>query len=69
MQDTEYEWQEIEFGVAAGPIFAHKFTKGYLGQWYPYWTRWEKKDCGNYQFLGSRAIFLLFYVHQDTESE
>ena len=66
-QDNKYESCEIEMGVA-GPIFTKK-TKGYMGQQYSYSTRWEKNIVAIIHIYVDRAIFPLFYYHQDTESK
>ena len=58
----------MEIGVA-GPIFARKNIKGYMVQLYTYYTIWEKNIVVIIHIYGARAIFLLFYYHQDTESE
>ena len=38
-------------------------------QQYPYYTKWEKIIVVIFHIYGSRAIFLIFCVHQDTKSE
>ena len=40
-----------------------------MGQWYTYSTKWEKYIVEILHIYGARAIFLLFYDDQDTESE
>ena len=39
------------------------------GKKYIHTLQYGIKYCGNYLFFGAIAIFLLFGVHQDTESE
>ena len=46
-----------------------KYKKGSMGQLYPYYTRWEKNIVVVICIYGARAIFLLLFDHQDTESE
>ena len=67
-QDTESESREIEIGVA-GPIFTEKNIKGSMGQTYPYSTRWKQNIVSILNIYEARAILLLFFYHQDTESE
>ena len=46
-----------------------KNIKGYMGQRYPYSTKWMKNIMVIVQIYGARSVFLLFCDHQDTESE
>ena len=58
-QDTESESCEIEIGISQ-PIFTNKiYTKGSMGQWYPYYTKWEKFVV-ILHIYGARAIFYFF---------
>ena len=58
----------MEIGVSV-PIFTHKNIKGSMLQWYPYSTRWVKRHVVILHIYGARVVLLLFYYHQDTESE
>ena len=40
-----------------------------MGQRYPYSAIWTKNTVVTIHIYGGRAIFLLFFDHQDTESE
>ena len=40
-----------------------------MGQQYPYSTRWEGNIVVILHIYGALAMFLLFYDHQETESE
>ena len=40
-----------------------------MGQWYPYYTIWEKIIVVNLHIYEARAIILLFCDHLGTESE
>ena len=40
-----------------------------MGQQYTYSTRWKQNIVVVIHIYGVRAIFLLYYNHQDTESE
>ena len=39
-----------------------------MGQQYPYSTRWKKNIVAILHIYGARAIFLVFFDHQETES-
>ena len=67
-QDIECEWREIKIGIS-GPICTPKNIRGFMGQWYPYPKTWEKHIPEIILIYGARAISLLFYDKQDTESE
>ena len=58
----------MEIGVAE-PIFTHKNIKGSMVQQYPYPKRWEQNSVAIIHIYGARAILLLFYDNQETESE
>ena len=53
----------------AGPIFTNKNIKGYMGQQYPYSTRWEQNIVAIIHIYWGRVISLLLCDHQETESE
>ena len=59
-QDTEFESTNIN---------TEKEIKGYMGQRYPYPKIWVKNIMVVIHIYGARVIFVLFYDHQDTESE
>ena len=40
-----------------------------MGQLYPHPTKWEEHILAILHIYGARAIFLLLYENQDTESE
>ena len=40
-----------------------------MGQLYQYYTRWVKKIVVVIHIYGAIAIFLIFFDHQDTESD
>ena len=68
-QDTESESYEIDIGVPQ-PNRPIKNFKGYMWQKCPYFTRCEKHTVFVlYFFCWSRAMFLLFCDHQETEYE
>ena len=50
-------------------INTEKKPKGSMGQRYTYDTRWEKNIMVIIHIYGARAILLIFFVCQDTESE
>ena len=58
----------MEIGVARS-IFTHRYTKGSIGQRYPYYKKWEKHIVIILHIYGAIATFLLFCDHQDTELE
>ena len=58
----------MEIGVA-GPIFTQKNIGGFMGQRYPYPTRWEKIILVIIHIYGALAIFILLYDNKDNESE
>ena len=58
-QDTESESTNIN---------TYKDIKFYMGQQYPYPTRWVKNIVVLIHIYGARTIFLLFFYHQDTKS-
>ena len=60
--DTEYEPRGTYIGVP-GPIFIQKNTKGYIGQWYPYFTRRKGKIVAILHIYGALDIILLFSDH------
>ena len=40
-----------------------------MGQQYPYSTVWVKKNVATLHTYGALTVALLFYNHQDTDSE
>ena len=64
--DAKSESQRIKIGVAE-TIFTQKTSKWFVGQKYPYSTRWEQDIIGSLHIYGSCAIILLFCDNQDTE--
>ena len=67
-QDTRSESPDVENGVS-GWIFTHKNIKGSMVQQNRYSTRWEQNIVVVLHIYGALSISLLFYDHQDTESE
>ena len=65
-QDTEYESQEVEMGVAE-TIFTQKIYKRLYGKTISILYNMGEKYSDNYPFFGARSISLLFYVHQKTD--
>ena len=51
------------------PIFTNENIEGSMGKHYPYYKGWEKNIVEIIHIYGAKSIFLLFYDHQDTESE
>ena len=69
--DHYYTWtesRELLIGVA-GPVINHENIKGVMGQRYPYSTIREQNIVAILRIYGARSIILLFWDHQDTESE
>ena len=66
--DTGYKSSKMKIGVAE-PILTQKREKKPLGQRYQYSTRWGNNIMVVLPVCGDLAIFLLFFNHQDTESE
>ena len=66
-QGKKSESREIERGVA-GPITTRKNIKGSMGQRYQFSTRWEQNIVATIHIYRAKAIFLLIYDNQDTES-
>ena len=60
-QDTESESREIEISIYQ-PIFNHKYTKGYMGQQYPYSTIRENFFVAILHIYGAGAIFYYFVI-------
>ena len=60
-----YDHQDTE--SASTNINTEKNIKGYMGEQYPYPTRWVKNIVVFINVYGARYIFLLFCDHQDTE--
>ena len=51
-------------------LFTHKnIPKGSMGQLYPHSTKWEKYIVVILHIYGAKAILILFYDDQYTESE
>ena len=67
-QDTGSKSPDVGNGVD-GWIFTHKNIKGSMGQQYQYSTRREQNIVVILHIYGALYIYLLFYYHQDTESE
>ena len=65
-QDTESDPQEIEICVAL-TIFNQKYIKGSIGKRYPNPGKAEENIVVILHIYGARAIFLLYYYHQDTK--
>ena len=55
--------------AVAGPIFIQINIEVSIGQKYLYHTRWEQNIVEILYIYGARAIYLLFYDNQGTESE
>ena len=67
-KDSESESRDMEI-CATGKIFTGENLKGSMGQQCTHFTRWEKNIVEILHIYGAIAIFLLFCIHQDTESE
>ena len=68
-KDTKYEWCEIYMNKYQNIYLPRKNHQIIYGKKYIHTLQYGIKYCGNYLFFGAIAIFLLFGVHQDTESE
>ena len=53
----------------AGPIFAQKPIKDYMGERYLYPIVWEQNIVAIVHIYGARAVLLLFLDYRYTESE
>ena len=50
-------------------IRPYKYIKGFIGKLYSYSTKCEKNTVVSIHIYGARAIFMLFWYHQDIKSD